>query len=215
MLLPTWCHSAAGSHEQFIHEETVSTGPAKTHYLRKKGIAMLVLSRKAGQQIVLPEQGITIDVVEVGRDRVRLGIAAPPNVPVHRREVWDRLGLDDRAPPANGRNPREPLPAAGANGKPAGSGQLQSDFEQWLAERINQRTYGRINQLSVEAIDGRIVVHGSTRSYHARQLALAAVQAILDDSCAPQSPPVEFDVEVGQVYWRTQGLTRLHGHVDH
>ncbi len=190
-----------------------------THYLNQnpnqKGIAMLVLSRKAGQQIVLPEQGITINVVDVGRDRVRLGIAAPSNVPVHRREVWDRLEQGHGAPPATSRGPREQLPAAGANGKPAGNGQSSSDFEHWLAERIKQRTSGRINQLSVETIDGRIVVHGLTRSYHARQLALAAVQAILEDSCATQSPSVEFDVEVGQVYWRTQGLTRLQGHVDH
>ena len=36
---------------------------------------MLVLTRKIGQQVILPEQGITIDVMEVGKTRVRLGIS--------------------------------------------------------------------------------------------------------------------------------------------
>ncbi len=52
---------------------------------------MLVLTRKIGQQITLPKQGITINIVEVGRTQVRLGIAAPADVVIHRREVWDRL----------------------------------------------------------------------------------------------------------------------------
>ena len=51
---------------------------------------MLVLTRKSGQQVVLPEQGITIDVVDVGKSHVRLGITAPSDIPIHRREVWDR-----------------------------------------------------------------------------------------------------------------------------
>ena len=51
---------------------------------------MLVFTRKIGQQVVLPEQGITIDVVDIGKTRVRLGISAPADIPVHRREVWDR-----------------------------------------------------------------------------------------------------------------------------
>ena len=56
---------------------------------------MLVLTRKIGQQVVLPEQGITIDVVDLDKTRVRLGISAPADIPVHRREVWDR---DDGQP---------------------------------------------------------------------------------------------------------------------
>ena len=51
---------------------------------------MLVLSRKQNESVVI-EGGITVTVVEVRGDKVRLGIEAPAGVEVHRREVWVRL----------------------------------------------------------------------------------------------------------------------------
>ena len=52
---------------------------------------MLVLSRKIGEQIVLPESGVTVAVLGVNSKRVRLGIEAPSDVTVHRAEVWQRI----------------------------------------------------------------------------------------------------------------------------
>jgi carbon storage regulator len=52
---------------------------------------MLVLTRRIGEQIVVPGCDLTITVVAVRRNRVHLGIVAPPEVTVHRREVWNRL----------------------------------------------------------------------------------------------------------------------------
>jgi carbon storage regulator len=49
---------------------------------------MLVLSRKEGERIVLPGCDVTVTVVAVVGNKVRLGITAPPNVAVHREEVW-------------------------------------------------------------------------------------------------------------------------------
>lgn len=51
---------------------------------------MLVLSRKKNESIVI-NNDITIVVVEVRGDKVRLGIEAPKEVPVHRREVYDAI----------------------------------------------------------------------------------------------------------------------------
>lgn len=51
---------------------------------------MLVLSRKKLESIVINDD-ITIVVVEIRGDKVRLGVEAPKNVPVHRREVFDAL----------------------------------------------------------------------------------------------------------------------------
>ncbi len=51
---------------------------------------MLVLSRKYNESIRVGED-ITITVLEIRGDRVRLGIEAPNTVPVHRHEVWQRL----------------------------------------------------------------------------------------------------------------------------
>ena len=51
---------------------------------------MLVLSRKKNESIVINDN-ITITIVEVRGDTVRLGIVAPKEVPVHRREVFDAI----------------------------------------------------------------------------------------------------------------------------
>jgi len=51
---------------------------------------MLVLSRKKNESIVI-DNDITIVVVEIRGDKVRLGVEAPKEVPVHRREVYDAI----------------------------------------------------------------------------------------------------------------------------
>lgn len=57
---------------------------------------MLVLSRKKNESIVINDD-ITIVVVEIRGDKVRLGVEAPKEVPVHRREVYDAIkrGIED------------------------------------------------------------------------------------------------------------------------
>lgn len=51
---------------------------------------MLVLSRKKNESIVINNE-ITIVVVEIRGDKVRLGVEAPREVPVHRREVYEAI----------------------------------------------------------------------------------------------------------------------------
>jgi len=58
---------------------------------------MLVLSRKVGEQICVPQFDIVLTVLEVNGRRVRLGIAAPENISVVRRELRDSA----RQPGAN------------------------------------------------------------------------------------------------------------------
>lgn len=53
---------------------------------------MLVLSRKKNESIVIGDNPpITITVVECREDRVRLGIVAPREVPVHREEIYQAI----------------------------------------------------------------------------------------------------------------------------
>lgn len=54
---------------------------------------MLVLSRKKNESIVI-NNDIVIVVVEIRGDKVRLGVEAPKEIPVHRREVYDALQRD-------------------------------------------------------------------------------------------------------------------------
>lgn len=54
---------------------------------------MLVLSRKKNESIVIGSgpNAVTLVVVEIRGDKVRLGIEAPKEVPVHRQEVYDAI----------------------------------------------------------------------------------------------------------------------------
>jgi len=52
---------------------------------------MLVLSRKPGEEVVVPHLNLVFTILQVRGNKVRLGITAPPNTQVHRREVWERI----------------------------------------------------------------------------------------------------------------------------
>jgi carbon storage regulator len=55
---------------------------------------MLVLSRHKGEEIKIGDD-ITILVVSIPGDKVRLGIQAPPNVAVHRAEIYEAIKSKD------------------------------------------------------------------------------------------------------------------------
>jgi carbon storage regulator len=65
---------------------------------------MLVLSRKKNESIII-NNDIVITIVEIRGDKVRLGIEAPKDVPVHRMEVYEAIhgtkvgGTGDGPPP--------------------------------------------------------------------------------------------------------------------
>ena len=58
---------------------------------------MLVLSRKKNESIVV-DDSIIITVVEIRGDKVRLGIEAPREVPIHRSEVRDAMAAQAEVP---------------------------------------------------------------------------------------------------------------------
>ena len=52
---------------------------------------MLVLSRKKGERIVIGGE-IEVVVLDIQGDRVKLGFNGPLEVPIHRRELHEKLG---------------------------------------------------------------------------------------------------------------------------
>jgi carbon storage regulator len=51
---------------------------------------MLVLSRQRDESIMIGDN-VEIIIVDVRGDKVRLGITAPKDIPVHRREIYDAI----------------------------------------------------------------------------------------------------------------------------
>ena len=60
---------------------------------------MLVLTRKVSQSIVIGD-GIEVVVLEVRGEQVRLGIKAPKNVTVHRKEIYEQISQEGKDEPS-------------------------------------------------------------------------------------------------------------------
>ncbi len=70
---------------------------------------MLVLSRKSGESIVVGGE-ITVTILEVRGDLVRVGIDAPRSVAVHRKEIHDELMAANRGAAASSPTVLDRLP---------------------------------------------------------------------------------------------------------
>ena len=56
---------------------------------------MLVLSRHRDESIIIGDD-IVVTIVDIRGDKVRLGINAPQDIPVHRREVYEAIQSENR-----------------------------------------------------------------------------------------------------------------------
>src|SRR5437763_16876620 len=61
----------------------------------RKEPPMLVLSRHRDESIMIGDD-IVITIVDIRGDKVRLGIDAPSDIPVHRQEVYDAIQRENR-----------------------------------------------------------------------------------------------------------------------
>src|SRR3954468_1665010 len=64
--------------------------------LTQEGATMLVLSRQRDETIMIGDD-IEVTVVDIRGDKVRLGINAPKEISVHRKEVYDAIRRENRA----------------------------------------------------------------------------------------------------------------------
>lgn len=95
---------------------------------------MLVLTRRGGESIVIGNE-VTVTVLEVRGDQVRIGIDAPKTVPIHREEVYVQVQHENRGAVASAaraadllkgaRSPRPPGPSGGADRSSGGGSPSQ------------------------------------------------------------------------------------------
>jgi hypothetical protein len=70
----------------------------------------------------------------------------------------------------------------------------RAELEQTIERRIMERTWRRIRELHVKVCTDRVVVHGQTPCYYAKQLAIHAVQEVLRDAAVMAALDVRISV---------------------
>jgi carbon storage regulator len=57
---------------------------------------VLIITRRPGEKIMLGED-VSIQVMEIVGNQVRIGIQAPKSIPVYREEIWEAVKAENRA----------------------------------------------------------------------------------------------------------------------
>ena len=82
---------------------------------------MLILTRRPGERVVIGED-VLVTVMDISGQTVRLGIAAPDELPIYREEIWLAVKDENRAAAeAAG----DTLPGAALPGAASGAGKAQ------------------------------------------------------------------------------------------
>lgn len=98
--------------------------------LSKEGHLILVLTRRAGESIILAGN-IKLTIVSVGAGHVKVGIEAPPHVRVDRQEIYDKLDLPSVFDPLD---ESDPTPVVGE-----GSAESPKSFRLVIEAYANQQ----------------------------------------------------------------------------
>ena len=70
---------------------------------------MLILTRRVGETLMIGDS-VTVTVLGVKGNQVRIGITAPKDVAVHREEIFQRIGKDAISAAARGETPGTTVP---------------------------------------------------------------------------------------------------------
>ncbi|TWT65849.1 carbon storage regulator [Crateriforma conspicua] len=100
---------------------------------------MLVLSRKVGQEILIPELGVVIQVTSTGSSKVQLGVQAPRDVRILRGELAES---DRQAEDFSCRKPRASTVSEYLRSSPSGESTTPKDAENGVARRVRETSVG-------------------------------------------------------------------------
>jgi carbon storage regulator len=81
---------------------------------------MLILTRRVGETLMIGDS-VTVTVIGVKGNQVRVGITAPKDVAVHREEIFQRIGREGAGGEAGGDKPEAERAMSDAPGFPRGS----------------------------------------------------------------------------------------------
>jgi len=120
---------------------------------------MLFLSRKRGEELVIGN-GISVKVLEMRGDRVKLGFVAPAEVPIHRMEIHPhgRLPMDD----ADTVYPSIDTPTVA----------------EMAMQRLRDSPYKVMRRVSCDYKHGVLFLRGRLFSFHEKQVAQKTVAGV-------------------------------------
>ena len=76
------------------HGSFEMVSPSGIALLIWNGVAMLILTRRVGESIMIGEE-VVVTVLGVKGNQVRIGVNAPKEVSVHREEIYERIKRED------------------------------------------------------------------------------------------------------------------------
>lgn len=126
---------------------------------------MLILTRRVGETLMIGDE-VSVTVLGVKGNQVRLGVNAPKDIAVHREEIYQRI-LHEKDPTANFQSPSTSQAGYGDDNFDAGfdkSGFDKSGFGAGHTER-NDRRYPRANQFGTASSHTTRYRNGSNDSY--------------------------------------------------
>jgi carbon storage regulator CsrA len=107
---------------------------------------MLVLSRGRNDKVVFPTLGISVEILRVAGNKVRLGIEAPQEVPVHRHEVSERMAANEQAgvvdPRDNAIIKMPGVAAAGTRNAEGAARSVQRELTHAIRNKLNAAALG-------------------------------------------------------------------------
>jgi len=77
---------------------------------------MLVVSRRRNESIMISDN-VEVKIIDIRQNQVKVGITAPTSIPVHRREVYERIKAQEAAAAAGNADEDQPVPAGASEEK--------------------------------------------------------------------------------------------------